>query len=287
MTRSSAKKKEAGDVDDDQTSESEDDLTQYDSNLLSKKNGDNSKKKLGRTPLKEKKLQPTKSLAKKSKKMNKSNLKVEKKKRIDLEENIDKKKAIKELNTDQDSEATDAEPRTSPRLRGRDSNKNSVISSDDEHSVSEFSDSEEEEDQSSQVTEQSESEAHDTSNSDVSVCSTRKVVIRKKVKMQGARRMKRSPRKIMALQLATRQLELNENSTDFEKASQRLHVCAVPDSLPCREEEFLELYSHVASAIQEGSGFCIYVSGVPGTGKTATFKAVLRQLQAEVDQDVH
>jgi hypothetical protein len=61
----------------------------------------------------------------------------------------------------------------------------------------------------------------------------------------------------MNLQLAARKEKIQEAGTDFEKAAKRLHVSAVPDSLPCREEEFAELYSQLASAIQEGSGFCI------------------------------
>lgn len=90
----------------------------------------------------------------------------------------------------------------------------------------------------------------------------------------------------MALQLATRKQQLVEAGTDFEKASSRLHVSSVPDVLPCREEEFAELYGHVQSAIEEGSGTCVYVSGVPGTGKTATFRAVLQQLQLARDNEV-
>jgi Cdc6-like AAA superfamily ATPase len=61
----------------------------------------------------------------------------------------------------------------------------------------------------------------------------------------------------MALQLASRKDKLQEAGTDYEKAVKRLHVSAIPDSLPCREEEFAELYSQLASAIQDGSGFCI------------------------------
>ena len=45
--------------------------------------------------------------------------------------------------------------------------------------------------------------------------------------------------------------------TDFEHARNRLHVKAVPDSLPCREDEFLEIQEHLESAIEEGTGSCI------------------------------
>ncbi len=61
----------------------------------------------------------------------------------------------------------------------------------------------------------------------------------------------------MSLQLAARRETIRESGDDFEKAARRLHVSAVPDELPCRTDEFAELYSHLASAIQEGSGFCV------------------------------
>ncbi|KAF9919299.1 Origin recognition complex, subunit 1 [Lobosporangium transversale] len=71
--------------------------------------------------------------------------------------------------------------------------------------------------------------------------------------------------------------------TDFEFARNRLHVKAVPDSLPCREDEFMEIQEHLESALEEGTGSCIYISGVPGTGKTATVLEVIRSLQAKAD----
>jgi origin recognition complex subunit 1 len=46
-------------------------------------------------------------------------------------------------------------------------------------------------------------------------------------------------------------------STSYERARERLHVSAVPDSLPCRELEFEEIMAHVETAIDEGTGTCI------------------------------
>jgi len=63
------------------------------------------------------------------------------------------------------------------------------------------------------------------------------------------------------------------------EAQQRLHVSAVPDSLPCREEEFAEIFGYVESKLREGVGGCYYISGVPGTGKTATVMEVMRYLE--------
>lgn len=45
--------------------------------------------------------------------------------------------------------------------------------------------------------------------------------------------------------------------TNFERARERLHVSAVPDSLPCREEEFAEIYELLRNDIEGGTGTCI------------------------------
>uniref|UniRef100_A0A8C2XEM3 Origin recognition complex subunit 1 n=1 Tax=Cyclopterus lumpus TaxID=8103 RepID=A0A8C2XEM3_CYCLU len=64
-----------------------------------------------------------------------------------------------------------------------------------------------------------------------------------------------------------------------------LHVSSVPESLPCREQEFQDIYSFVESKIADGTGGCMYISGVPGTGKTATVQEVMRCLQHAADVD--
>jgi len=69
------------------------------------------------------------------------------------------------------------------------------------------------------------------------------------------------------------------SSDPMTEAQQRLHVSAVPDSLPCREEEFAEIFGYVESKLNEGVGGCYYISGVPGTGKTATVMEVMRYLE--------
>lgn len=64
----------------------------------------------------------------------------------------------------------------------------------------------------------------------------------------------------------------------IERAKRLLHVGATPDQLVCREQEYYEIFNQVQGAVNEGSGSCVYVSGVPGTGKTATVRAVVRAL---------
>ncbi|XP_043942787.1 origin recognition complex subunit 1 [Protopterus annectens] len=71
----------------------------------------------------------------------------------------------------------------------------------------------------------------------------------------------------------------------LEEARARLHVSAVPESLPCREQEFQDVYNFVESKLIDGTGGCMYISGVPGTGKTATVHEVIRCLQHASEQD--
>ena len=68
-------------------------------------------------------------------------------------------------------------------------------------------------------------------------------------------------------------------STSYVLARYLLHVCTLPLFLVCREDEFTEVYTHLSAAVAEGTGSCIYISGTPGTGKTATVREVISQLQ--------
>lgn len=71
-------------------------------------------------------------------------------------------------------------------------------------------------------------------------------------------------------------------SSPYGQARSSLHVSAVPLSLPCRSQEFSTVYSHLHSAITDGTGACIYISGTPGTGKTATVREVVAALHNAV-----
>ncbi|KAF2120869.1 P-loop containing nucleoside triphosphate hydrolase protein [Lophiotrema nucula] len=85
--------------------------------------------------------------------------------------------------------------------------------------------------------------------------------------------------------LGTRILSPSALSSPFQLARNQLHVSSVPSALPCREEEFSTVYSHLEAAITDGSGSCIYISGTPGTGKTATVREVVAQLHASVQAE--
>ncbi|XP_069934609.1 origin recognition complex subunit 1 isoform X2 [Oryctolagus cuniculus] len=88
-------------------------------------------------------------------------------------------------------------------------------------------------------------------------------------------------------QIRSRKLAAPGPSNVLEEARLRLHVSTVPESLPCREQEFQDIYSFVESKLLDHTGGCMYISGVPGTGKTATVHEVIRGLQqAALTNDV-
>lgn len=67
--------------------------------------------------------------------------------------------------------------------------------------------------------------------------------------------------------IQSRQESLSGEQTELEKIRERLQVSAVPASLPCREKEFSSIYEFIMGKLTDGSGGCIYISGVPGTGE--------------------
>lgn len=72
--------------------------------------------------------------------------------------------------------------------------------------------------------------------------------------------------------------------SDIALTRKRLHVSAVPKCLPCREKEYMEIYSFLEGNLVDKIGGCIYISGVPGTGKTATTTAVIQALKVESEK---
>ncbi|KAL1022810.1 hypothetical protein UPYG_G00032600 [Umbra pygmaea] len=85
--------------------------------------------------------------------------------------------------------------------------------------------------------------------------------------------------------IPSRTLPARQPGNILEEARARLHVSSVPESLPCREQEFQDIYNFVESKVMDGTGGCMYISGVPGTGKTATVHEVIRCLQHASDID--
>lgn len=76
----------------------------------------------------------------------------------------------------------------------------------------------------------------------------------------------------------------SETSEAFRELREKLHTSTRISLLPCREEQFEELYVNLESAVTEGVGCCLYVSGTPGVGKTATIREAITSLRDSVVQ---
>ncbi|XP_073103764.1 origin of replication complex subunit 1 isoform X1 [Elaeis guineensis] len=77
----------------------------------------------------------------------------------------------------------------------------------------------------------------------------------------------------------------SHKQTDLEKAKATLLLATLPKSLPCRNKEMEEIAAFIKGAICDDQclGRCLYIHGVPGTGKTMSVLAVMRNLRSEVD----
>ncbi|KAK0180636.1 hypothetical protein PV327_002999 [Microctonus hyperodae] len=79
--------------------------------------------------------------------------------------------------------------------------------------------------------------------------------------------------------MRSRKSVVEKRKTIFETTKAQLHVSAVPKSLPCREKEFNDVFTFLERKLVDHSGGCMYISGVPGTGKTATVNESIRCLR--------
>jgi origin recognition complex subunit 1 len=71
-------------------------------------------------------------------------------------------------------------------------------------------------------------------------------------------------------------------TTALGRARQALSLAHSPGTLPCRDNERKKIVDFVEQSINAGAqclGRCLYISGVPGTGKTATVREVVRTLR--------
>ncbi|PIN25945.1 Pre-initiation complex, subunit CDC6, AAA+ superfamily ATPase [Handroanthus impetiginosus] len=77
----------------------------------------------------------------------------------------------------------------------------------------------------------------------------------------------------------------SHKQTDLGKAKATLLLATLPKSLPCRDKEMDEITTFIKGAICEEQclGRCLYIHGVPGTGKTMSLLAVMRKLKSELD----
>jgi len=140
---------------------------------------------------------------------------------------------------------------------------------------------------SEEPSEESEEESGNDSEEDEPSPKKRRKVVNKPTKKEGLTKLGvKQPLKRKSFQpkMAPRPKPLSKAVNSMTEAQQRLHVSAVPESLPCREDEFAEVYTYLDTKLKEGLGGCYYISGVPGTGKTATVMEVMRCLQASSDE---
>ena len=95
---------------------------------------------------------------------------------------------------------------------------------------------------------------------------------------------------------------MNMGDDPYLRAMYTLHVGERPDTLPCRDEEYVNIFENVLGLLQETSGGCICkfssvapghpltrrpdISGVPGTGKTATIHTIIRELKTMATNNV-
>lgn len=64
----------------------------------------------------------------------------------------------------------------------------------------------------------------------------------------------------------------------FQSARQALHSC-LPENLPGREREMEEIESFVIDRVGGKKSGTLYVSGPPGTGKTAALSLILKKVK--------
>ena len=68
----------------------------------------------------------------------------------------------------------------------------------------------------------------------------------------------------------------------YDQALDQLELKTIPERLPCRDKEHNLVYNHIKQGIdQRGRTDTMYISGMPGTGKTATVLEVIRELTAQ------
>jgi origin recognition complex subunit 1 len=80
---------------------------------------------------------------------------------------------------------------------------------------------------------------------------------------------------------------------DIIKASRALSLATIPDYMPCREEQQEQIEDFMRNAIASSSssrnkaGKCLYISGIPGTGKTACVMDIVRNMTQSGNRNFH
>jgi len=66
---------------------------------------------------------------------------------------------------------------------------------------------------------------------------------------------------------------------EYDKAIEKLQLSDIPDKFPCRDKEVTQITEYLLSGLENrGSSSSLYISGMPGTGKTATTLETINNL---------
>lgn len=135
-----------------------------------------------------------------------------------------------------------------------------------------------------------------------------KLALRKRRKLKAAANGSSRKRKAGKLDLPQPNLSFKTDMSHLPpdpwlRAMHVLHVGNRPEALPCRDGEYNEVFDRVEELLEEGSGGCVCrldsvsakkhdlnqtidISGVPGTGKTATVHTVVNELKRRAEANV-
>jgi Cdc6-like AAA superfamily ATPase len=80
--------------------------------------------------------------------------------------------------------------------------------------------------------------------------------------------------------------KVTQPTNNLEQVRDSLLRMKFDGALPCRQNEYDDLLHKIRAAIVSATGGSIYISGVPGTGKTATVIQVLLISQVFVSTHV-
>ncbi|KAJ5072045.1 origin recognition complex subunit 1 [Anaeramoeba ignava] len=101
----------------------------------------------------------------------------------------------------------------------------------------------------------------------------------KKTNSQTNKNSKKRKAKVL-FQEKNRKIKSQNEVNSFELAREKLQISSIPETLPCRESEMKQIYSFIKKSVGENlDGRCLYISGMPGTGKTATVHEATTRLQ--------
>lgn len=78
----------------------------------------------------------------------------------------------------------------------------------------------------------------------------------------------------------TVKMNCNDPATLYLSACEKLQLSAIPDSLPCRDNERKYITDYIERGLNnKGSSSSLFISGMPGTGKTATTLEIIESLK--------